>query len=144
MCDSGSLIKHPNRLLKMNGLRKGTVFWYKHRGKQYGGIVMEVCASVCSYYLIAISEELWGDRNIETILGHPLYTVAWFSEYTMLPLTRIHILDQMDINKDSTNRYGIHVSPTSVQITNCGQRATWAHTFRSFAQSNTTLLDMLH
>lgn len=143
MSSSSSLSKHMKCFSKINRLRKGVVFWYKHRGRQYGGVVMEVSESACRYYLIAISEELGKNRNIDTILGLPLYTVAWFSEYTMLSLARIHILGLINIKKDSTNRYGIRVSPTSIQITNCGQRATWAHQFRAFTSPKTTLLDML-
>ena len=143
MSGSSSLLKYFKCFSSTNNLRKGVVFLYKHRGRQYGGVVLEVCEGACSYYLIAISEEVGNDKNIDTILRIPLYTVAWFSEYSMLPLSRIHILGLVNIKKDLTNQYGICVSPTIVEIKNCGQRATWAHLFRSFFQPNTTLLDML-
>ena len=143
MSDSNCLSKNLKFLPSTSDFRKGAVFLYKHRGRQFGGVVLEVCEGACSYYLIAISEEVGNDRNIDAILRLPLYTVAWFSEYSMLPRSRIHILGLVNIKKDLTNQYGICVSPTIVEIKNCGQRATWAHLFRSFAQPNTTLLDML-
>ena len=123
----------------------GEVFYYKSKGKLYGGIFL---FKQRNYYLIAVSEEIAGSaREIdhESVTDAPLYTAAWFSDVDLLPKRRIHTVGFVSVEGDYTDRAGLLADGSgSVYLKNCGQRATWRHEFRAFALRDATMKDVLN
>ena len=123
-------------------LIQGTVFWYQNKSKIYGCIVLDVQPD--GYYLISISEACDGIPNaVGDILENKNYTVAWFSEIDLLPGRQIHIIGVVDISGDFNCRAGYFRSAEKLVITNCGQRDTWKHLFRTYCTSNCKMHNIL-
>ena len=108
---------------------KGTVFWYRAKGKKYAAIVLDKVGRD-PYYFVLLSEEClhadtWGD-----VMELPVYTAAWFSSCEMLAEMRMHIIAE-NISFDSFNGYaGGLILENRVIVNNCGQARTWKHEYR--------------
>ena len=124
---------------------KGDCFWYKAKNKIYGAVVLDVQPNYCSYYLIAISEELEDvPPNVSAILSSKIYTVAWFTTISLLAERRMHLIGKIEVNQSYNNKLGLHITPQkSVILSNCGQKRTWTHQFRSLAYSNTLIKEVI-
>lgn len=116
-------------------LQKGTCFWYKHRGKIYGAVVVEELCTTIEYYLIAISEQVNSiPQTVSQMLSLPVYTVAWFGTFDLLSAKRIHCVGRINIYKNYQNKYGLVIEPNRlVRNTNCGQTYTWSHSYRQIS-----------
>lgn len=128
-------------------LEKGCCFWYRHKKGVYGALVLEVQKDIdCCYYLIAISELLNNiPTTVEGIIGAPIYTIAWFTEESLLNNKRMHYVGCTNISSSFENRYGLHIQKgRSVSLANCGQAYTWSHLYRIFSFQNKTISDILN
>lgn len=126
-------------------INKGDCFWYRIKGKKYGAVVMEIQSNSHKYYLVALSEMISvTPPTLETIISAQLYTLAWFSDVSMLSPKRIHFVGKIKINNYYYNRYGIIVkADSSVHISNYGQPKTWSHEFRSLQFHNILVRDII-
>ena len=121
----------------------GEVFYYKSKKRVFGCVVL---FQQQDYFLIAISEEIAKTTKticVDDVLESELYTLAWFSDVDMLSPRRLHLLGTIPLAVDYTNREGLMNDNHGVLLKNVGQKATWAHEFRSFALRNTFLKDVL-
>ena len=115
-----------------SGLAKGTVFWYRNSARIFGCIVLDIQST--GYYLISISKECEHiPKTIDDVLLEDIYTVAWFSSVDLLPARQVHIIGFIDVVGDFNGRAGFLNSVEGLVITNCGQKATWNHTFRAYS-----------
>ena len=124
----------------------GAVFWYRSGGSVYGAIIVDYQADFRDY-LVAISEaidqeEFPPDRS--SVLGVPVYTVAWFSEPDMLPRRRLHPIGEVAPEGDFSDRAGRFAAcDGSYTLKNCGQAATWKHEFRALRLPERYMKDVL-
>jgi hypothetical protein len=126
-------------------LRKGTCFWYKHRGNIYGAIVLERIKSSTNYYLIAITENLDSIPTVLQLYAASVYTVAWFGDVNLLGKKRIHVIGDVNVPRNYINKYGIRfISGRSVYISNCGQLRTWTHSFRRIQFDKVRMEDFIY
>ena len=121
--------------------QKGDCFWYRSGGRIYSAIVLE---KQRSYFLIAVSEKLARSPECpDELLGMPLYTLAWFSDETLLPKNRIHSIGNIKLPVSFTNQYGLLEDKSgAVRLTNYGQAMTWKHTFQMYG-ANRTLAEII-
>ena len=122
-------------------IKRGDVFWYRKNKNTYGAVVLDVIGNYTKNYLIALTEKLSENtRKIDTniILNGTLYTVAWFSEFTLLPDRQVHICGSLNVTDDYNFRAGFSYRENESLINlNCGQKKTWTHEFQSFRLPNT-------
>lgn len=124
-----------------DSLSKGTCFWYREKGQIFGAVLLEIQKD---YHLIALTEKLDSiPKTSEVILASPIYTLAWFSPIDLLSKKRMHVIQQIHIQKNYLNRFGLHTDEKTVTNTNCGQRSTWSHSFRSLLLPNCSISDVL-
>ena len=110
--------------------QKGECFWYKCNNSVYGGIFLE---NQRGYKLVALTERLSAiPKSVDVLLNPPLYTIAWFSDETLLSPKRLHNIGSIEILKSFVNKFGLHESNGSFEITNYGQGPTWKHSFRMY------------
>lgn len=121
----------------------GTVFWYRMKGRIYGGAVLVEEAR--GGLLIALSQELAAVPGCpEDVLSAPAYTAAWFGDAFLLPRRRLHALGAVPVSGRYIRRSGLRISEDgSFKLTNCGQKQTWAHTFRAWAIPDACVKDYL-
>ena len=128
-------------------LKKGTVFWYRVKNLLFGAIVIEVQNDSDNnlYFLILISEQLCCvPTDINVILDTKSYTLAWFDEYSLLVPARVHIVDNISINGNYYNKFGILIKTDGTFLcNNNGQLATWKHEFSSYSFHNEQMREVL-
>ena len=127
-----------------NDYAVGEVFYYRSKGKIFGGVVL---FHQSEYYLIALSEEITkAPKTIcaDDILQSPLYTLAWFSDVDLLLPNRLHRVATIRLDADYSNRAGLLINDQDVTIRNVGQSATWKHEFRSFTLNDTPVKSILN
>ena len=107
-------------------ISKGTVFWYKSKGKKYAAIVLDEIGND-GYFFVLISEELDQVNTVNSIMESPAYTAAWFSDVEMLPFWRIHVVAEGFSFENFNGRAGGLFSEKTVAIYNYGQSKTWKH-----------------
>ena len=111
-------------------IHKGTLFWYRARGKKYAGLILEEIGH-SDYYLVLLSEEITCPETVENIMELPAYTAAWFGSLDMLPEFRFHIIAE-GIPLEGFNGYaGGFYSKEKIIINNCGHSKTWKHEYRN-------------
>lgn len=124
--------------LRRVSLTKGDCFWYVSGRTTYGAVVLECQAEV--YFLIALTEAMTqSPKRPEDILNSAIYTIAWFSDTTLLPERRMHFISNVTISKSFQNQYGLQISEKSTCLTNFGQSQTWQHRFRALALRDTII-----
>lgn len=121
----------------------GTVFWYRMKGRIYGGAVLG--EETRGGLLIALSQELEAVPSCpEDVLSAPAYTAAWFADAFLLPRRRLHALGAVPVSGKYIRRSGLRISEDgSFKLSNCGQKQTWAHTFRAWAIPDACVRDYL-
>lgn len=127
-------------------LQKGSCFWYKSVGAVYGSIVLEVqMTERVAFYLVALSEKLQSiPKTVDEILSAPVYTIAWFSDLEMLNSRRVHLVGSVSIEQSYINKYGLLSKPDGMlRMSNCGQSATWKHTFLAMRFRDAVLCDFV-
>ncbi len=125
--------------------QKGDCFWYKFHGALYGAVVLEIQTCSTDSYLIAISDALDAiPKSVEQVLSAGLYTAAWFAEIELLSAKRMHTVGTVNMKKDYTNHYGIRTETDEYYYcSNCGQRDTWAHSYRALAFRDALVRDIV-
>lgn len=121
----------------------GEVYAYSSRGRMFGCVIL---FRQQDYYLIALSEELAKPAKtlrVEDVLAAELYTLAWFSDLEMLLPRRLRPVGTVPLAVDYSDRAGLRIDEHGVRLKNIGQRATWDHSFRSFALRDTAVKDVL-
>ena len=118
-----------NWLLSGNAhYQKGECFWYKSNKTIYGAAILEKQRDL---WLIALTERIIDPpKNSDALLNLPLYTLAWFSDETLLPKKKLHVIGTIDITKSFVNKFGLYENNGSLRITNYGQSLTWKHQFQ--------------
>lgn len=123
--------------------KRGQLFWYRINNTAYGALVIDVQDD--NYLLVGVSEALEQKKSyrLNDILNAPIYTLAWFDEFQMLPLRRRHEIAVFDISGDYNGKFGLSISECGIYLTNCGQSATWKHEFRSMVLHGKTMSALL-
>ena len=124
----------------------GTVFWYKHKNRFYGGIVLCIRQDV-GFALIAISDSIQDCVKAPEpaqVLNAPLYTAAWFDRLHLLPLRRFHSCGQVATTGDFTNKAGMKASDGHMSLSNIGGAETWKHEYWSLRFKERKLSDAVN
>lgn len=123
-------------------IKKGSLFWYKSKGKKYSAVILDKLDDR-GYYFVLISENLNGADTVDKIMEIPAYTAAWFSSCEMISPFRIHLIGE-GYSNDCFNGYaGGFFSEESVRIHNCGQSKTWKHEYRQLSFHETKMKELL-
>ena len=122
----------------------GDIFWYRSKGKRYGGVILAFHENL-DIYLIAISEELEQKNiNIQDILNSRLYTMAWFDILSLLPPIRVHKIGSCTVEGDYVYRAGLFIDDNCVIIHNPGRSMTWTHQFRNYRLRDSFIKEVLN
>ena len=131
------------REIKRAQLEKGDVFFYKSKGRLFGGFILDKVNNTC---LVALSEELpTTPKRPEEILCAPVYTAAWSIE--LLPESRVKRLGAVEIDGHYNGRAGLYFGEKGdFLLGNVGgflNAKVWEHTLDKGRYPGLALWDLL-